>query len=69
MENMEEVDVKEIRKKLKLTQEGMAQRLGVSFATLNRWENKKSKPSPMAKSMLLKLKEFLTIHERNKIKR
>lgn len=36
--------IKEIRDKTGLTQEELATRLSVSFATINRWENGKSKP-------------------------
>jgi transcriptional regulator with XRE-family HTH domain len=31
-----------------LTQEKLAARLGVTFPTLNRWENGRAKPSPLA---------------------
>ena len=34
--------LREIRKKLSLGQEELASRLGVSFATVNRWENGKT---------------------------
>ena len=37
-----------VRKSLGLTQEKMAARLGVSFPTINRWENGRSQPSPLA---------------------
>lgn len=37
--------IKEIRKKCFLSQEALAKELGVSFATVNRWESGKSKPS------------------------
>jgi len=40
--------VREIRKRLGLTQEKFAARLGVTFPTINRWENGRVKPSPMA---------------------
>lgn len=40
--------VKEIRGKLKLSQQALADALGVSFSTVNRWENDKHKPSKMA---------------------
>jgi transcriptional regulator with XRE-family HTH domain len=33
-----------IRAKLKLTQEQLAERLGVSFATVNRWEGAANEP-------------------------
>ncbi len=36
--------VKETRKQLGLTQEALAHELGVSFATINRWENAKTTP-------------------------
>ena len=40
--------VKEVRRQLSLSQEGLAHRLGVSFATINRWENSKTTPSRLA---------------------
>ena len=45
--------VKEIRKQLSLSQEDLARELGVSFATVNRWENNKVKPSKLAKLKFL----------------
>lgn len=44
--------VKEVRRQLSLSQEGLARELGVSFATVNRWENEQSKPSRLAKAQL-----------------
>jgi DNA-binding XRE family transcriptional regulator len=38
-------EVRELREYLQLTQEVFARILGVSFATVNRWENGKSEPS------------------------
>lgn len=43
--------VKFIRTKLNLSQEELAHRLGVSFATINRWENGSYKPSRLAKKV------------------
>ncbi len=40
--------VKEVRMVLKLSQEDLAHALGVSFATVNRWENGKTNPSKLA---------------------
>ncbi len=40
--------VKELRERLNLTQEAMAETLGVSFATVNRWENGWTAPSKLA---------------------
>lgn len=42
--------IKEIRVQLKLSQEELAQGLGVSFATVNRWENGKTIPSKLAQA-------------------
>jgi DNA-binding transcriptional regulator YiaG len=44
--------VKEIRKQLSISQEDLARELGVSFATVNRWENGQVKPSKLAKAQL-----------------
>jgi len=40
--------VRDLRHRLGLTQEKMAARLGVTFPTINRWENGRAKPSPLA---------------------
>ena len=40
--------IRELRTRLGLTQEKFAARLGVSFPTINRWENGRSIPSPLA---------------------
>ena len=44
--------VKEIRKQLDLSQEDLARELGVSFATVNRWENGQVRPSKLAKAQI-----------------
>jgi DNA-binding transcriptional regulator YiaG len=44
--------LKSIRKTLSLTQEQLAHRLGVSFVTVNEWENGKRKPSPLARRQI-----------------
>jgi putative transcriptional regulator len=44
--------VRELRFRLGLTQEQFAAELGVTFASINRWENRKVKPSPMALKLL-----------------
>lgn len=46
--------VKEVRKQLDLSQEDLARELGISFATVNRWENGQVKPSKLAKAQLNK---------------
>jgi superfamily II DNA or RNA helicase len=37
--------IKRLRGETRLTQQALADRLGVSFATVNRWENRQTKPS------------------------
>lgn len=40
--------VRALRELTGLTQEKFAARLGVTFPTINRWENDRAKPSPLA---------------------
>lgn len=47
--------LKEVRRKLGLTQEALAHRLGVSFTSVNRWENGQTKPSKLARNQILAL--------------
>lgn len=47
--------IKSLRAKLGLTQVALAERLGVSFPTVNRWENGKSKPSQLSWQAILEL--------------
>ncbi len=42
--------VKEVRRQLALSQENLARELSISFATVNRWENGRVKPSKLAKA-------------------
>ncbi len=44
--------VKEIRRQLALSQEDLARELGISFSTVNRWENGLVNPSKLAKAQL-----------------
>ncbi|MBN2055105.1 DUF3883 domain-containing protein [bacterium] len=56
--------IKNLRNKLKLTQVEFAERLGVSFPTVNRWENGKSNPSPLSWQRILELSnEFDTTRQ------
>ncbi len=51
--------VRELRFRLGLTQEQFAAELGVTFVSVNRWENSKTQPSPMAlRLMQLMLQEM-----------
>jgi DNA-binding transcriptional regulator YiaG len=55
--------VKELRTALGLTQEQFATIIGVTYATINRWENDKGKPYPLAMRQLEKLQKKI---KRNK---
>ena len=48
-------DIKALRKECFLSQEAFAKELGVSFATVNRWETGKTKPTYKA---LRTIKEY-----------
>ena len=54
------VKIKSIRKKCLLSQNEFANQLGVSFSTVNRWENEKTVPNYNA---LRKIKEFCNIKQ------
>ena len=40
--------IRKLRTTLGLTQEQFAAKIGVTVSTVNRWENSKGKPSPLA---------------------
>ncbi len=44
--------LKSVREQLDLSQEDLAREIGVSFATVNRWENAQVRPSKLAKVQL-----------------
>jgi len=47
--------VKELREKLIITQEELAQLLGVSFASINRWETGKHEPAIKIRRKIVEL--------------
>lgn len=49
--------VKAVRTALNISQEELAHALGVSFATVNRWENGKTNPSKLAQRQFEKFCE------------
>ncbi|HQI26445.1 MAG TPA: helix-turn-helix transcriptional regulator [Sedimentisphaerales bacterium] len=61
MKTMHEADiaklVKDLRERMKLTQEQFAQKVGVTYSTVNHWENGKRMPQPFLVRRLLELKE------------
>jgi len=50
------IDVKALRKDLKMTQEQLAHHLGVPCITVSRWESAKSRPLPSAIRKLMRLR-------------
>ena len=46
------ITVKQIREELCISQEQLARDLSISFSTINRWENGRTKPSKLAKHRL-----------------
>jgi transcriptional regulator with XRE-family HTH domain len=55
-------EIRDLREHLQLTQEVFARVLGVSFATVNRWENGKTKPSSDYARVLHTLGQLTTRH-------
>jgi DNA-binding transcriptional regulator YiaG len=49
--------IREIRQGLRVTQEDFAHMVGVTFSTVNRWENGKSKPNRIAQRILVSLEK------------
>jgi putative transcriptional regulator len=43
--------VRFVRERLRFSQEDLARALNVSYATINRWENSKTKPNKMARGV------------------
>jgi len=64
--------IKEVRRQLALSQEDLARELGVSYATVNRWENGQAKPSKLARAQLdafcekMEAQGFLALPKRDK---
>jgi len=52
--------IKQLRAALELTQEQFAAKLGVTVSTVNRWENAKGNPSPLAMRRIKELSENLS---------
>lgn len=51
--------IKQLRAYLGLTQEQFAAKIGVTFSTINRWENNKTKLSPLTMPRIKKLQQKL----------
>ena len=63
---MDGSEIRALRKQLDLTQEEFAHEIGVTFATVNRWENGKSKPSRLALKILAALDERIQVAAKKK---
>ena len=48
-EDVSGTEIRELRKRLGLTQEEFAHAVAVTFSTVNRWENGHAKPSKLAR--------------------
>ena len=51
--------IRELLRRLHLTQEQFAQRVGVTYSTVNSWENGKRTPQPFLIQRLREIKEEL----------
>jgi DNA-binding transcriptional regulator YiaG len=61
--------VKKLREKLALTQERFAQKVGVTFATVNNWEKGTRTPHPFLFQKLLEMAEEAGLKNIENIKR
>lgn len=58
------VCIKQLREKMLLTQQELASKLDVSFASVNRWENGEHEPTMKVKRELMKLmKKYKVVEE------
>ena len=49
--------VRRLRERMRLTQEQFAQEVGVTFSTVNQWENGHRRPQPYLMRRLLEMKK------------
>ena len=61
--------IKELRDKLNLTQEQFAQKVGVTFSTINNWEKGTRTPHPFLFQRLLEMAEEAGLKNIENIKR
>lgn len=61
--------IKELRDKLELTQEQFAQKVGVTFSTINNWEKGNRTPHPFLFQKLLEIAEEAGFKNIENIKR
>jgi len=51
--------IRRLRQELNMTQESFAHEIGVTFATVNRWENGRTTPNKVAQKVLMLLEKKL----------
>jgi putative transcriptional regulator len=61
--------VKKLRVRLQLTQEQFAQQIGVTYSTVNHWENGKRMPQPFLLRRLQEVKEEVDSQRKKSSKR
>jgi len=52
--------IRDLRRNLRMTQEEFAHTLGITVATVNRWENGHAKPSKLARRAIERLVQYRT---------
>lgn len=57
--------IRELRLRIALTQEQFAAHLGVTYSSMNRWENGRSRPSPLAMQKIEAMLEQMGDHGRH----
>ena len=55
--------IRKLRTNLGLTQEQFAAKIGVTVSTVNRWENDKGKPSPLAMLRIKRLQKKINCNK------
>ncbi len=58
--------IRELRRRLDLTQEQFAHRIGVTYSTVNHWENGKRVPLPFLVKRLVEIKQELDAQDTTK---
>ena len=56
--------IKTLRQRLELTQEQFAAKVGVTYGTVNNWENGKRMPLPFLLRRLIEMRDELDVHEK-----
>ena len=60
MQDQTRESIRDLRHNLRMTQEELAQTLGITVATVNRWENGHAKPSKLARNAIERLVQHRT---------